>query len=572
MHPLIILAAGVAVVVGGVLLLRLHAFLALLAAAAVVSILTPSWRIERFEAIERRASYRQQQDSTLLFDPQPAPGDPRFLAGSPWLLLRPDERGTLRVVGRLQAATVGESGQGTYRGERPADLGVEPGSTVADTASGARWLSEPLVVERDDQLIHAVDWRAARAASSRTLGERIAVPFGNTTGQIGILIGLAAILGACLLESGAAERIVRSALRLCGERGAPAAFMGSGFLLGIPVFFDTVFYLMVPLGKALRVRTGRNYLLYVLTIVAGATMAHSLVPPTPGPLFVAGALEVNIALMIVLGTLVGLASSTTGMAFAYWVNRRHDVPLREGPEFRLSDLQQQVERDTSQLPPLWLAVLPIVLPVALITAETLSGQWPWLPSGAADWIAVCGNKNMALGLAAGVALLTAWLYRADDRRTMGQLLQGALASGGVIVLITAAGGALGMVMRQTGVGELLAAPDGSSWKLLTTAFLITAAVRTAQGSATVAMITAAGILASFADPQSLGCHPVYLALAIGCGSKPIAWMNDSGFWVICKMSGMTEQEGLKFVSPLTLVMGLAGQAATLLLAACLPLV
>src|SRR5690606_11765433 len=134
----------------------------------------------------------------------------------------------------------------------------------------------------------------AERLAAQTVPDRVAEGFGSTCESIGILIAMAAIIGKCLLDSGAADRIVRSTLRLFGERGAPAAFMTSGFMLGIPVFFDTVFYLMIPLGKALRMRTGRNYLLYVLTIVCGATMAHSLVPPTPGPLFVAEQLGVNL--------------------------------------------------------------------------------------------------------------------------------------------------------------------------------------------------------------------------------------------------------------------------------------
>jgi GntP family gluconate:H+ symporter len=126
-------------------------------------------------------------------------------------------------------------------------------------------------------------------------------------------------------------------------------------------------------------------------------------------------------------------------------------------------------------------------------------------------------------------------------------------------------------MKQTGVADLLSTPDGSPIKLLVIAFFITAAIRTAQGSATVAMITAVGILGSFADPEQLGCHPVYLAMAIGCGSKPVAWMADSGFWVICKMSGMTESEGLRYISPLSIIMGLAGLAATLTAASLFPM-
>jgi GntP family gluconate:H+ symporter len=157
---------------------------------------------------------------------------------------------------------------------------------------------------------------------NQSVGERVAVAFGSTCGKIGILIALAAIIGKCLLVSGAADRVVRSALRLLGEPRAPVALLGSSFLLGIPVFFDTVFYLMIPLGKALGVRTGRNYCLYVLSIIAGATMAHSLVPPTPGPLFVASELKVELGTMILGGLVVGVLTAGAGYGYSLWANRR----------------------------------------------------------------------------------------------------------------------------------------------------------------------------------------------------------------------------------------------------------
>ncbi|MFP6666750.1 MAG: hypothetical protein VB876_05530, partial [Pirellulales bacterium] len=161
------------------------------------------------------------------------------------------------------------------------------------------------------------------------------------------------------------------ALKLFGERGAPGAFVSSGFLLGIPVFFDTVFYLMVPLGKALRVRTGRNYLLYVLTIVCGATMAHSLVPPTPGPLFVAESLGVDLGLMILCGCVVGLFASTTGYIYAQFMNSRFELPLRESEDLSLADLDNLVQHDEIALPPLWISLAPILLPVILIAGYTI---------------------------------------------------------------------------------------------------------------------------------------------------------------------------------------------------------
>jgi len=154
-----------------------------------------------------------------------------------------------------------------------------------------------------------------------TVMERVATAFGETCGKVGILIAMAAVIGKCLLDSGSAERIVRSFVHVLGQAQASLGFIFSGFLLGIPVFFDTVFYLMIPLGKAMRLRTGGNYLLYILSIMAGATMAHSLVPPTPGPLFVADRLGVNLGLMIGVGILVGIVASMGGFAFALLANR-----------------------------------------------------------------------------------------------------------------------------------------------------------------------------------------------------------------------------------------------------------
>ncbi|MHC4701957.1 MAG: GntP family permease, partial [Planctomycetota bacterium] len=148
--------------------------------------------------------------------------------------------------------------------------------------------------------------RQTTALMESSVGERVAQGFGRTCTKIGILIAMASIIGKFLLESGAAERIVRSLVRWLGEKRASHAFLSSGFLLGMPVFFDTVFYLMMPLGKAMGIRAPRKYGLYVMSIVAGATMTHSLVPPTPGPLFVAGELSVSIGLMILGGIVVGL--------------------------------------------------------------------------------------------------------------------------------------------------------------------------------------------------------------------------------------------------------------------------
>ncbi len=161
-----------------------------------------------------------------------------------------------------------------------------------------------------------------------------------------------------------------------------------------------------------------------------------------------------------------------------------------------------------------------------------------------------------------------------ERAALSEATKSAIGSGATIILITAAGAAFGGVLRQTGIAGAIAEIGGAQagWTTLLIAFLVTMLVRTAQGSATVAMITAAPIANAFLDAGDLGFHPVYLALAIGCGSKPIPWMNDSGFWVITRMTGMKESETLKIVTPMMSLMGVVGLVVTLIAAWLVPLV
>ena len=357
----------------------------------------------------------------------------------------------------------------------------------------------------------------------------------------------------------------------------PVSFVISGFLLGIPVFFDTVFYLMIPLGKAMQLRLGKNYLLFVLTIVAGATMAHSLVPPTPGPLLVAGELGVDIGMMILMGIAIGFFPAAFGFFYAAWfANKKWTLPLRESAEFSMKDLEELSQRDESQLPPFWLSVLPIILPVILIGGGTLfstlkKAEILILGDTMQQVVNTFGDKNIALIISAIIAMVTLIRTRGITREELSKSVAAALASGGTIILITSAGGAFGKVLQQTGVATLI---EGISLEspaaIITVAWLITAAIRTAQGSATVAMITAVGILGGLATGGNLGFHPVYLAIAIGCGAKPFPWMNDSGFWIVGKLAGLTEKETLKTFSIVIALQGIVGMLAVLAFAYFFP--
>ena len=418
---------------------------------------------------------------------------------------------------------------------------------------------------------------AALAMSKKSVGERIATEFGNTCAKIGILIAMAAVIGKCMLESGAAERIIRSILRLTGIEKAPIAFLLSSFFLGIPVFFDTVLFLMVPLAKAMTLRIGKNYLLLVLCIMAGAAMANSLVPPAPGPLFLIGEMHIPMGLMMVTGVIVGLFTITSGYFFALWVNKKWPIELRDSLDAKLEDMKSIASKETKQLPSLGVSLLPVAVPLFFICLDTAFSDFFKESKVSTTLVAIVkffGDKNIAILTGGFIAL---WVLASQKKEAkkdgLTSFVQSALMSGGGIILITAAGGAFGGMLQQTGISSRIADMTKEyQMALIPMAFFIAAVVRTAQGSATVALITASGILSGMASNANLPFHPVYLGLAIGCGSKLVPWMNDAGFWIICKLSNLTEKEALKTISPLLVVMGLTGLIVIMIGAALFPLV
>jgi GntP family gluconate:H+ symporter len=399
----------------------------------------------------------------------------------------------------------------------------------------------------------------------QAIGEQIAAGFGDQAKNVGILIAMAAVLGKALMDSGAAERIVLSLREAMGEGQVALAFLISGFVMAALVLSDTTFYLLIPLARATSARSGRHYLLYILAIVAGAVMAHSLVPPAAGPAMVATSLHVKLGTMMLGGAIVGGIASTSGYLYALWANRKWQIPLRDALGVSAIELARVTEQPESSLPPLWLAILPIALPILLITLGDVR------PSNAV--FKSLGNANVALTLAAAIGLaMMAIRGEGMTRKQFTTAVGQALASAGVMVLIISAGGSFGWVVKNTGVDvEIRRNLPAARLAILPLAFLVTSALRTAQGSAIVAMTSALAVVSPLAAAGTLGFHPVYLALAIGCGSKPIPWMNDAGFWIIGQTSGMTEAETLKTVSVMMTIMGVTGLAATVLGAWIFPL-
>ena len=372
MNPLLLLALGLAIVLGGILWLRLHPFLALILGAFVVGGLTA-------------------QDQLL---------------GAMTAKYRGD------LMRAAVTREVADEAQRLKQSGEPFD--------VKEIREKVRWG----VNERVDEFNAAAEAKAREFAKDGATLKRITAALGVTCGKIGILIAMACVIGRCLLASGAAERIVRGALSLVGERGAPLAFAGSSFILGVPVFFDSLFLLAIPLVKATWLKLRKNYLLFVLALIAGGTMTHSLVPPTPGPLFVAEELGVNIGTMILVGLAVGVCSSAAGLLLAIRLDKRMDIPVRETPE-AMEKLEELSKRDPRELPPLWLSLLPILLPVALISGATIfkSGLDP--TESAPHLVNLLGDKNIALTLSAAMAmLLTATRLR--DRKAVADQAQQAM--------------------------------------------------------------------------------------------------------------------------------------------------
>jgi GntP family gluconate:H+ symporter len=409
---------------------------------------------------------------------------------------------------------------------------------------------------------------------------RVAEAFGSTAGSIGIVIALASVIGKAMMDSGAADRVVRGFLSLLGEKRSPVALLSSGYVLGVPVFFDTVFYLLVPLARSMYRRTRRNYLLYLMAIGAGGAITHTMVPPTPGPLVLAETLGIDLGVMILMGAVIALPCAVIALAYARWLDSRMPVHL-SGDE---AGVPQPDFAPEPTLPALIPSLLPIVLPVLLISMNTLVGTFEDAPGASpvwaalSPWAALLGNSNLALLLSAFVALWLYWDQRRPTRDEMATAVEEALMSGGVIILITAAGGAFGAMLREAQIGPAIeglfaGSLTGSPVTLLLLAFGISSLLKTAQGSSTVAMITSSAMMgAMLTEAGSLPFHLVYLATAIASGSLVFSWMNDSGFWIYTKMGGLTVTQGLKSWTTALMVLGFSGLLITILLALVFPLV
>lgn len=457
------------------------------------------------------------------------------------------------------------------------------------------------------ELLSTAAIETAERSRYTQLGSQLADGFSKTFQRLGIPVTMAAIVGICLLESGAAVRLVSAIVALLGARGTAPALTVSGFLLGVPVYFDNVFYLLLPLAKAVGRQRPTFYLTAVMAIIVGATMAHSLVPPTPGPLLVATELGVSIGAMMLGGCFVGSIAAAAGFAYGSLCSRWISLSPDQASDKNMGKNSVK-NSDKNNEPPsvhrrqvsLWIAPLPIALPMLVLSsseivkyltsattssatssaassaassAEGLSGSLVSALAIVGPALSVMSDPNLLFIATAVLSIMVLRYY--TDRQTVSKSVARGLTDAGTIVLLTCAGGAFGAALQQLGLADALRdryAGFTTPWGMLMTGFFLTAIIRAAQGSATVAMITSVAIIAPVISSIDLPFHPVYVALAIGCGSKPLPWMNDSGFWQVATMTGMSTTQTLQTFTVALTLMGCVGFAVTLLGAWLLPLV
>lgn len=393
--------------------------------------------------------------------------------------------------------------------------------------------------------------------------------FGSLMTGIGFPIGFGIMMGQILEYSGAAESLAKSILKAFPGKKAPWALGLTAFLLSIPVFFDVTFVILIPLGIAVAKETKRPLAYFAGAIAIGGVSSQTFVPPTPNPLAAATILDFDLSYIIIAGTIVGLAAAVFSMFVWFRMLDRPGFWDPNKDETGLLDMDAAVVHRVD-LPSPWAAVIPICLPVLAIL---IGSFWPVVTgSDAPVVIQFISQKTIAilLGLLAAYIILLKRMGWSGLNESVSKSLKQA----GVVLLITGAGGAFGAVIQATNIGEVLIAGltegQSSTMLILCLTFGIGVLFRVAQGSGTVASITAMTIMASVAP--SAGCHPVYIALAALAGGNFIGHVNDSGFWVVTNLSGASVTGGLKTYTWNTIT--LAGMAFILSLvgATVLPMV
>ncbi|WP_328553715.1 GntP family permease [Streptomyces sp. NBC_00358] len=405
---------------------------------------------------------------------------------------------------------------------------------------------------------------------------------GGILGHVAIIIGLGTMLGAILEVSGGAEVLASRLLTLFGEKRAPLAMGLTGLIFGIPVFFDVGIFVLAPLVYAAAKRSGKSILLYCLPLLAGLSMTHAFLPPHPGPVAAAGLLHVQLGWVILMGIVCGIPAVLAAWVYAAWIGKRIFVPVPQDMVEAAAEAKRAVieeQRGTGALStsgaegpqdvadpdekpvPLGTVLGIIGTPLVLILAATFSSI-ALDPSTPRSVIEFFGSPFVALTIALLLAYYLLGIRRGWSRKSLETVSTSSLKPVGNILLVVGAGGVFGAVLKASGVAQALSDTfNDVGLPVIVLAYLISLVLRVAQGSATVAIVTTAGIVAPLlVEGHHSQAFVALVIMAISAGSIFASHVNDGGFWMVAKYFGISERDTLRTWTVLESVLSVTGFA------------
>ncbi|MDT8414509.1 MAG: gluconate:H+ symporter [Flavobacteriaceae bacterium] len=383
----------------------------------------------------------------------------------------------------------------------------------------------------------------------------------STLGFVATVVGLGAMFGAILEHSGGTRAISDFLLKKLGEKKSPLALMLSGLIIAIPVFFDVAFIILVPLVYALQRKTKKSLLLYAIPLLSGLAIAHAFIPPTPGPVVVADMIGADIGWVILIGIITAIPTAlVSGLWFGRHISKKIHVMA---PEVETS------AATLGSIPPVGSVFLMVSLPIVLIVLNTVV-QNDWIPivnPTLKNMVALLGHPFSALILANVLAWYFLGIRKGFTKKQLHEITTKSLAPAGTIILLTGAGGVFKQVLTDTGAGKVLATSlQELGFPILVFAFLAALLVRVIQGSATVAMITAAGLVAALLENLTLSAGQLAcIVIAVASGASMLSHVNDSGFWLVSQYLGLNEKQTFRSWTMMTVWLGLVGFAVVSLL-------
>lgn len=399
--------------------------------------------------------------------------------------------------------------------------------------------------------------------------------FGGILGHIAVIIGLGTVLGAILERSGGAQALTSKLLGIFGDRGAPIAMGLLGLIFGIPVFFDIGIFVLAPLVYVAARQGGKSLVLYALPMLAGLSMTHAFLPPHPGPVALGGLLEVNLGWLILMGFVCGIPGFiAAGLVWGNWIGKRVIVDV---PDDFINDKDDDADatggtavatkRPVVTTPPsVGLIGAIIAVPLVLILGATF-GSILLDPGNLLEILTFLGTPAVALLIAVLIAFYVLGIRRGSTVQQLSTLTGESLRPVGMLLLVVGAGAFFGKVISATGIGTALAdAMAAAGLPIIVLAYVISCALRIAQGSATVAIVTTGGIVGPLVAAQDYSPMATALvAMAIAAGSIILSHVNDGGFWIIAKFFNMTVKQTLQTWTVLETVLSVVSFAVAAVL-------